>query len=76
MSDPKPVTTPELPKGWHVSWMGQSDGMFIAQLRCDDYDDEEIGINDRGIISVSRTGLTWLEALTEAILVIEKRKRL
>ena len=71
MSESK--TTLNIPDGWHVSWMGRdkSDGMFIAQLRCDD---DEIRNNDRRSTFVSRTGITWFEALTTAILVIEKEE--
>lgn len=67
------VTTPKFPKGWHVSWMGRdkSDGIFIAQLKIDD---PENIISEQGSSFVSRTGLTWIEALTNAILVIEKEE--
>lgn len=72
MSD-KAETTLNIPDGWHVSWMGKDnyDGMYVAQLRCDD---EDIRSNDKMSTFVSRTGITWLEAMTNAILVIKKEE--
>lgn len=67
------ATMPELPEGWHVSWMGKDkDGMFVAQLKLTEALDPDAEIDDYTMTFVSRVGYLWPEALRAAIAKINE----
>ncbi len=59
----------DLPKGWHVSWMGEDDGAFLCQIKRHDDDLDYLG----DISFVSTKSLKSLrESYNEAVDIILK----